>query len=125
MAVRFIILVSSNRSLSGTSGYLIWLKFMVKGGLENECYPINLNYLEDDLASFSGTGGCFCLTRHCNGDLNGDNKVTPADALKAFKCYLGTESCPDCADVTGDGKVTPSDALCLFKKYLGQSSCLD
>lgn len=61
----------------------------------------------------------------CNGDLNGDDSVTPSDALIAFKCYLGSGPCTSCTDVTKDGDVTPSDALCLFKKYLGATSCLD
>jgi len=61
----------------------------------------------------------------CNGDLNGDKKITPVDALIAFKCYTKADSCPDCADVNQDGEVTPGDALCLFNKYLGKPSCLD
>ncbi|MEW5802233.1 MAG: MopE-related protein [bacterium] len=61
----------------------------------------------------------------CNGDLNGDKLITPADALAAFKCYLGSGACSPCADVNKDGLVTPSDALCLFRKYLGTTNCLD
>ncbi|MFH0924446.1 MAG: putative Ig domain-containing protein [bacterium] len=60
----------------------------------------------------------------CDGDLNEDGNITPQDALIAFRCYLGLDTCPECADVNGDGSVTPSDALCIFKKYLGQPSCL-
>jgi spore coat protein CotH len=63
--------------------------------------------------------------RYDNGDLNEDGTITPADALVAFRCYLGSDTCPDGADVNKDGSVTPADALCLFKKYLGQPSCLD
>lgn len=61
----------------------------------------------------------------CNGDLSGDGIITPLDALMAFKCYLGIETCHRCADVNQDGSVTPQDALCLFKEYLGQPSCFD
>jgi len=60
-----------------------------------------------------------------HGDLNNDGNITPADALIAFKCYLGLVECSDCADVNKDGSVTSGDALCLFKKYLGKPSCLD
>ncbi|MEW5802863.1 MAG: cohesin domain-containing protein, partial [bacterium] len=108
----------------GASGTVVLLKFMVKGGMEGGCYPLMLENLTDDLAQFFPTPGCICINS-CNGDLNGDGKITPKDALIAFQCYLGSGPCDDCTDVNGDGKTTPSDALCLFKKYLGQPSCLD
>ncbi|MEW5800730.1 MAG: VWA domain-containing protein [bacterium] len=112
----------------GASGYLVWLKFKVIAGQENsqekECFPLEIVDTTDDVVNFSATGGCFCLST-CNGDLNQDGKITPSDALIAFKCYLGSGTCPACADVNQDGKVSPADALCLFKKYLGQASCLD
>ena len=111
--------------LEGASGSLVILKFKVKGGLENQCYPLQLSNVVDDLVGFSQTGGDFCISATCNGDLNEDGNITPADALTAFRCYLGTGFCSDCADVTRDGEVTPSDALCLFKKFLEQPSCLD
>ncbi|MCL6582619.1 MAG: chitobiase/beta-hexosaminidase C-terminal domain-containing protein [bacterium] len=107
------------------NGYLVWLNFEVVGGRENECYPLLLKNVNDDLSSLCRTDGCFCLNKACNGDLNGDGAITPSDALAAFKCYLGSGPCSDCSDVNRDGGVTPLDALCIFKKYLGQSSCLD
>jgi len=113
----------------GASGTLVWLKFKVKGsaGNEGQCYSLNLNGLEDDIRGFSTSGGCFCLKRSipCTGDLNGDGKITPADALIPLRCYLGTGPCPECADVDDNGQVSPADSCCLFKKYLGQPSCLD
>jgi hypothetical protein len=109
----------------GASGYLVWLKFKVVGGQENECYPLQLETMRDDLAHFPSSGGCFCARRSCDGDLNGDGNITPKDALIAFTCYLGSGPCPDCTDVNGDGTITPNDALCLFQKYLEQPSCLD
>ena len=78
----------------------------------------------DDLDHFTSSGGCFCIS-NCNGDLNNDGSITPADALMAFKCYLGSNECPECVDVDGNGTVTPGDALCIFKKFLGIPSCLD
>ncbi|MEW5800720.1 MAG: right-handed parallel beta-helix repeat-containing protein [bacterium] len=107
----------------GASGRLVWLKFMVIGGQNNSCYPLQLENLEDHLVEFSSTGGCFCIK--CDEDLNEDGSVTPGDALIAFRCYLGSGSCSDCADVDDNGKVTPLDALCIFRKFLGKPSCLD
>jgi hypothetical protein len=115
---------SENGIQKGASGYVVQLKFKVKGGQESNCYSLQMGRLLDDFAHFSPTGGCFCIQKSCDGDLNKDGNLTPADALIAFKCYLGNE-CPDCTDVNEDGAVTPADALCLFKKYLGQPSCLN
>jgi hypothetical protein len=64
----------------GSSGDLVWLKFTVKAGQKGDCYPLRLESLEDHVANFSTSGGCFCI-RSCNGDLNGDGEVTPTDAL--------------------------------------------
>jgi len=62
----------------------------------------------------------------CSGDLNGDGAITPADALIAFRCYLGIIGpCDPCVDVDKNGSVTPADALCLFRKYFSIPSCLD
>jgi len=72
-----------------------------------------------------GLGETQDLCSLINGDLNRDGSVSPADALSAFRCYLGLATCPDCADVDRNGSVTPADALCIFKRYLGLASCLD
>ncbi|MEW5803572.1 MAG: dockerin type I domain-containing protein [bacterium] len=65
----------------------------------------------------------------CRGDLNHDGKITPNDALIAFRCYLLPGSCSEFVDenvdVNQDGELTPADALCLFRKFLGQPSCLE
>ncbi|MCL6583859.1 MAG: DUF1566 domain-containing protein [bacterium] len=111
----------------GTSGAVVVLKFKVKesvGQKEGECYPLRVEKPVDTIGQFTISGGCFCLET-CTGDLNGDKKITPADALLSFRCYLGFIPCHECADVDGNGSVTPADALCLFRKYLGLPSCLD
>jgi len=59
----------------------------------------------------------------CSGDLNKDERITPADALIAFKCYLGLDECPDCVDMNKDGEVTPADARCIFRIYLEVPDC--
>ncbi len=61
-------------------------------------------------------------------DVNGDLRITPADAQRAFDIYLGRIANPtwcelENADVKCDGtkfapKVTPSDAQTIFHKYL-------
>ncbi|MBM3226856.1 MAG: hypothetical protein FJZ47_24080, partial [Candidatus Tectomicrobia bacterium] len=79
----------------------------------------------DDLVAFMEA-----LTCPHNGDVNQDGKVTPEDALLAFRYSLGLEQLDTCqqdhADVRASGHgVTPGDALCIFQKFLGIPSCLD
>ncbi|MEW5803163.1 MAG: CARDB domain-containing protein [bacterium] len=62
-------------------------------------------------------GGDLC-EEICNGDLNGDGKITPVDALIAFKCSLGSGPCPDCSDANQDDRVTSEDALYILNQYL-------
>ena len=69
--------------------------------------------------------GVFCTK--C-ADVNGDLKVTPADAQLAFDIYLGKIANPtwcelENADVKCDGtklspKVSPADAQMIFNRYL-------
>jgi hypothetical protein len=107
----------------GASGYLVWLKFKLKSGEEDDTYLFQLENLDDSLSQFSRSGGCLSL--RCKGDINGDGIITPGDALIAFRCYLGAGPCLDCSDVNKNGHVTSEDALCIFRAYLGTPSCLD
>jgi PKD repeat protein len=62
------------------------------------------------------------------GDVNGDLKITPADAQAAFDIFLGRIPNPtwcekENADVNSSGakldpKVTPADAQAIFRKFL-------
>jgi len=115
---------SENGISEGSIGDLVLLKFIVINGEDNHCYPLSLENTEDHLANLSSGEGYFCFI-HCDGDLNEDEKITSLDALIAFKCYLQSGPCQDCADANQDGKVTSLDALCLFRNYLKQPSCLD
>jgi len=67
-------------------------------------------------------------------DVNGDLKVTPADAQLAFDIYLGKIADPswcelENADVNASGtklapKVTPADAQAIFHKYLKKGAAI-
>ncbi|MFH0902302.1 MAG: trypsin-like peptidase domain-containing protein, partial [Pseudomonadota bacterium] len=102
--------------------------FAAKAG---SIYPIDVDFSYEHMEGCPYEWGVYTCYFDCivdekpDGDLNHDGVTTPADALVAFKCYLGTEPCPADADVNLDGKVTPTDALCIFRRYLGQPSCLD
>ena len=57
------------------------------------------------------------------GDVNGDGKMTPADATVILKAYLGTKNISTYeqkgANTNGDDKMTPADATVVLKCYLG------
>ncbi|MBR6548103.1 MAG: leucine-rich repeat protein [Clostridia bacterium] len=58
------------------------------------------------------------------GDVDGDEKVTAADALEVLKSVVGkvtlTEKQTKAADVDGSGKVDAADALDILKKVVGK-----
>jgi|GEM_PF-2583838 len=117
--------LDSGSILQGSTGVLVFLKFKIVSEQEDCQYPLRLEALVDDIKGWPASGGCVRSLPACNGDLNGDGIITPADALIAFRCYMQTGPCSPCCDVTGDGVVSPSDALCIFRKYLALPSCLD
>ena len=59
---------------------------------------------------------------HMYGDVNGDGHITPADALMAFRYFLGLIPLDmqqqHRADISRDGRITPADALCIFQTFL-------
>ena len=58
------------------------------------------------------------------GDVDGDTKVTAADALEVLKSVVGkvtlTETQVTAADTDGNGKVDAADALNILKKVVGK-----
>ena len=62
-------------------------------------------------------------TPNVAGDVNGDGKVTTADAREALRAAVGLENLTDAqkkkADADGDGKVSTSDARELLRKATG------
>jgi len=53
------------------------------------------------------------------GDLNGDDKITTADALIALEIAAGSRPNDPAADVSGDGQVTSLDALMILQATAG------
>ncbi|MEW5802239.1 MAG: C25 family cysteine peptidase [bacterium] len=115
----------SNSIVQNSQGDLVFLKFQILSDLENCHYPLILEGQVDDVALFSVSGGCIRISPPCDGDLNEDGRITPSDALIAFRCSMSSGPCPRCCDVNEDGTVTPADAQCLFRKYMRLPSCLD
>ena len=53
------------------------------------------------------------------GDLNGDNQITPADALICLQIAAGSREYDAAADVNDDGQVTSLDALMILQAAAG------
>jgi hypothetical protein len=53
------------------------------------------------------------------GDLNGDGKITTADAVIALEIVAGIRLFDPAADVSGDGQVTSLDALMILQAAAG------
>ena len=59
------------------------------------------------------------------GDVNGDGKVTPSDAIMILYKYFEVEQMgfiDKAADVNGDGNVTPADAIEALYIYFNSGS---
>ena len=59
------------------------------------------------------------------GDVNGDNKVTPADAIMILYHYFGVEQQgfnKAAADLNNDNTITPADAIEALYLYFGAGS---
>ena len=93
-------------------GTNIWYK-VAYNGTEGYVSSLYLELLDSSTSSSS-------LTK---GDVNGDNKVNSADALKILKYCVGTENLSQdetkAADVNGDGKINSADALKILKYCVG------
>jgi hypothetical protein len=116
----------------GAGGVLVYLKFDIAA--ECDSSVLEIAALTDDIGSWTATSGSFTpgSVTVCDGDVNDDGDITPADALCVFEKYMticptscGIECDDICGDVNCDGETTPADALCIFNKYLGKACCLD
>jgi subtilisin family serine protease len=112
--------------LQGESCTVVELPFTVvtpELGNRDGAVRLDLQTLVDDVAGWSASPGFIC--GGCSCDVNGNDSVTPQDALCAFQKYL--EICPTscgpcdaiCGNINGDDQCTPADALCIFQEYLG------
>ncbi|CAD6492580.1 MAG: von Willebrand factor type A domain protein [Candidatus Argoarchaeum ethanivorans] len=93
-------------------------------GSSEDTSPITLaitTLADADGTSVSSTAesGVFVVCAGVNGDLNGDDTLTPADAAIALEIAVGSRPCDDAmlaaADVSGDGMVTSLDALMILQ----------
>jgi photosystem II stability/assembly factor-like uncharacterized protein len=112
--------------------YLVYLKFQVN--MQADQYDISIRNISGDIIDWPFENGVF--TAGYNGDINGDNMVTPMDALCAFEKFMSFDgaclnttcniSCSEVqCDVNADGKCTPADAFCIMGKYMKEANCID
>ncbi|MCL6584633.1 MAG: right-handed parallel beta-helix repeat-containing protein [bacterium] len=85
----------------GASGYLLWLKFTVRAGLEGECYPLWFEGLVDDVASFSTSRGCLCITiakmwyKDADGDGYGTKSMVKIQSDQPQGYVSNADDCDD------------------------------
>jgi len=112
--------------------YLIYLNFQVN--MEADQYDIYIRNISGDILDWPIDNGVF--TAGYNGDINGDNMITPMDALCAFEKFMSfggqcanTTCNIPCSevqcDVNADGACTPADAFCIMNKYMQDANCID
>ncbi len=83
-------------------------------GIGNDPYPIPGGTSIDRFPLMQPWTGGTSL----KGDLNGDNRITPADAAIALR-IAASGAHDDAADVSGDGHVTSLDALMIMQAAAG------
>ena len=69
--------------------------------------------------------GYFTMKTYRKGDVNGDGKVTPADAIMILYHYFNVKQYGfkiQAADLNGDGNITPADAIETLYKYFGNGN---
>ncbi|MCR5158854.1 MAG: BspA family leucine-rich repeat surface protein [Prevotella sp.] len=72
-----------------------------------------------------GEEGYFTRKSYMKGDVNGDGKVTPADAIMILYHYFNVNQNGfklQAADLNGDGNITPADAIETLYKYFGNGN---
>jgi surface protein len=72
-----------------------------------------------------GTGGYLRKKQFLLGDVNGDGKVTPADAIMILYHYFGvvqTDFIEAAANVNGDENISPADAIGALYIYFGATA---
>ena len=60
-------------------------------------------------------GGQVTIGQLSQGDINGDNKVSALDALRALRMYVQLEAGNLILDMNGDGRITPEDARLILE----------
>ena len=60
-------------------------------------------------------GGQVTIGQLSQGDINGDNKVSALDALRALRMYVQLEAENLILDMNGNGRVTPEDARLILE----------
>ncbi len=84
----------------------------------------NPDYVDATKAHY-GTGGYLRKKQILLGDVNGDGKVTPADAIMILYHYFGvvqTDFIEAAANVNGDENISPADAIGALYIYFGATA---
>ena len=90
---------------------------------DNEALDTRFDAIANAIAkSLCGIVGVKYQEAAVNGDVNGDGKVTTADAREALRAATGltelSEDAKKAADINGDGEITTADAREILQKAI-------
>ena len=106
--------------MTDLSGVILEIPFIISADAENGDYTVTCKALYDDgdgAIEIPVEAGTVTLQKYKPGDVNGDDKVTSADAIQLMwsifkpKDYSVTDQSHD---YNKDGKVTSADAIYLM-----------
>jgi hypothetical protein len=83
-----------NDIADGSSDQLVDLHFDVLACQQDQAFPLTLDRLVDDVATWDTCAGCVTCSCLPDGDVNQDGPLTPADALLAFHTFWTSSTSP-------------------------------
>lgn len=118
---------NSNKPFKGNSGELIQITVCCDDKADNGSFEASVEEIifsdqdkvEEDFDDFS-----FGVNIVILGDVNGDGRVTPADAIMILYHYFNVAQSGfnvNAADMNGDGSITPADAIEALYKYFNSA----
>lgn len=130
----YVMMAGSSSQNKLEDGIIAYVKFKVNDFEEKELYTYlnleveELKYIDKDYnildVSYMLEGGYVEIKEFVKGDINGDDRITPADANEVLLYYTGLKQINDeiikNGDINGDGKLTPADATYILMKYVSK-----
>ena len=93
-----------------------YIMHLTKSLIQSETNNNTMDYPQSDMVTL------LTVNDYRMGDVNGDDGITPSDAIMTLYYYFNVAQTgfnAKAADVTGDGKVTPADAIEMLYKFFG------
>lgn len=124
---------SATATITGSDDVIITFQAQIPDGMEAGDYKLRLTKCliqskVDDITmdtALSDVVSTLTVNDYKLGDVNGDDGVTPSDAIMTLYHYFNVEQTgfnEKAADVNGDGLITPADAIEILYMYFNAGS---